>query len=139
MTTAILARPTLGPRLAGPLLAAVASLRLLSRRPVGLAGFVGIVFFLLLAFVAPLFVPFQNEPSLLDIYLTPSLAHPLGTDFQGKDVLNQIVFGGRDILTVAILAALVSTVIAITFGSIAAIVGGRIDTTILAITDVALP
>ncbi|TMG43913.1 MAG: ABC transporter permease [Chloroflexi bacterium] len=92
MTTAILARPTLGQRLAGPLLAAVEFLRLLSRRPVGLAGFVGIVFFLLLAFVAPLFVPFQNDPSLLDIYLTPSLAHPLGTDFQGKDVLNQIVF-----------------------------------------------
>ena len=124
MTTAILARPTLGQRLAGPLLAAVEFLRLLSRRPVGLAGFVGIVFFLLLAFVAPLFVPFQNDPSLLDIYLTPSLAHPLGTDFQGKDVLNQIVFGGRDILTVAIIAAFLSTVIAITFGSIAAVVGG---------------
>ncbi len=104
----------------------------------GLAGFIGIVFFLLLAFVAPLFVPFQNDPSLVDIYQTPSAAHPLGTDFQGKDVLNQIVFGGRDILTVAILAALVSTVIAITFGSIAAIVGGRIDSTILAITDVVL-
>src|SRR5207245_2413797 len=128
MTTAILARPTLGQRLAGPLLAAVEFLRLLSRRPVGLAGFVGIVFFLLLAFVAPLFVPFQNDPSLLDIYLTPSLAHPLGTDFQGKDVLNQIVFGGRDILTVAIIAAFLSTLIAITFTSIAAAVGGNADT-----------
>jgi peptide/nickel transport system permease protein len=138
MTTAILARPTVGQRLAGPLLAAVEFLRLLSRRPVGLAGFVGIVFFLLLAFVAPLFVPFQNDPSLVDIYLTPSLAHPLGTDFQGKDVLNQIVFGGRDILTVAIIAALLSTLIAITFGSIAAVVGGRLDTVIVAITDITL-
>jgi peptide/nickel transport system permease protein len=113
-------------------------LRLLSQRPVGLLGFIGIVFFLLLAFVAPLFVPFQNDPSLVDIYQTPSAAHPLGTDFQGKDVLNQIVFGGRDILTVAILAALVSTAIAITFGSIAAVVGGKVDSTILAITDVVL-
>jgi peptide/nickel transport system permease protein len=138
MTTAILARPTLGQRLAGPLLAGVEFLRMLSRRPVGLAGFLGIVFFLLLAFVVPLFVPFQNEPSLVDIYLTPSLTHPLGTDFQGKDVLNQIVFGGRDILTVAIIAAFLSTLIAITFGSIAAVVGGRLDTIIVAITDVTL-
>ncbi|MDP9282315.1 MAG: ABC transporter permease, partial [Chloroflexota bacterium] len=138
MSAAVFARPTLAQRLAGPWLASVEFLRLLSRRPVGLAGFIGIVFFLLLAFVAPLFVPFQNDPSLVDIYQTPSQAHPLGTDFQGKDVLNQIVFGGRDILTVAILAALVSTVIAITFGSIAAIVGGRLDSTILAITDVVL-
>src|SRR2546430_12321852 len=138
MTTAILARPTLGQRLAGPWYASVEFLRLLSRRPVGLAGFIGIVFFLLLAFVAPLFVPFQNDPSLVDIYQTPSLAHPLGTDFQGKDVLNQIVYGGQPILIVAILAALVSTIIAITFGSIGAIVGGRLHTAILAITDVTL-
>ena len=138
MTTAILARPTFGQRLAGPLLAAADFLRLLSRRPVGLAGFIGIVFFLLLAFVAPIFVPFQNDPSLAEIYQTPSPAHPLGTDFQGRDVLNQIVYGGRDILTVAILAAFVSTIIAITFGSIAATVGGLLDSVILAITDVTL-
>jgi peptide/nickel transport system permease protein len=138
MSSAILARPTLGQRLAGPWFAAVEFIRLLSRRPVGLVGFIGVVFFLLLAYVAPRFVPFQNDPSLGDIYLTPSLSHPLGTDFQGRDVLNQIVFGGSDILTVAILAAFVSTVIAITFGSIAAVVGGRLDSTILAITDVVL-
>jgi len=138
MTTLILARPTLGQRLAGPLTAAAGFLRLLATRPVGLAGFIGIVFFLLLAFVAPVFVPLTNDPSLLEIYETPSAAHPLGTDFQGKDVLNQIVYGGRDILTVAILAAFFSTFIAITFGSIAATVGGRLDTTILAITDVTL-
>src|SRR5207248_887753 len=61
-----------------------------------------------------------------------------GTDFQGRDVVNQIVYGGGDIITTAILAALFSTLIAITFGSIAATVGGRIDSVILAITDVAL-
>jgi len=138
MSATVLTRPTLGQRLAAPAAATAEFLRLLSKRPVGLIGFVGIVFFLLLAFVAPIFVPLQNDPHIADIYLTPSPAHPLGTDFQGKDVLNQIVYGGAPILIVAILAALVSTVIAITFGSIAAIVGGRLDTTILAITDVTL-
>jgi len=138
VSSAVLASPSLRQRVAGPWAATAEFLRLLAKRPVGLAGFVGIVFFLLLAFVAPLFVPLRNDPSLLDIYQAPSAAHPLGTDFQGKDVLNQIVFGGRDILTVAILAALVSTIIAITFGSIAATIGGRLDSTILAITDVTL-
>jgi peptide/nickel transport system permease protein len=138
MSSLVLARPTLGQRVAGPLVAAAGFLRLLATRPVGLAGFIGIVFFLLLAFVVPAFVPLTNDPSFVDIYETPSAAHPLGTDFQGKDVLNQIVYGGRDILTVAILAALFSTVIAITFGSIAATVGGWVDSVILAITDVTL-
>jgi peptide/nickel transport system permease protein len=138
MSSLVLARPTLGQRLAGPLTAMAGFLRLLATRPVGLAGFIGIVFFLLLAFVAPVFVPLTNDPSFVEIYETPSAAHPLGTDFQGKDVLNQIVYGGRDILTVAILAAFFSTFIAITFGAIAATVGGRLDTAILAITDVTL-
>ncbi|HEV8536847.1 MAG TPA: ABC transporter permease [Candidatus Limnocylindria bacterium] len=138
MTIAIYARPTLGQRVAGPFVASVEFLRLLSKRPVGFAGFIGCVFFLFLAFVAPLFVPLKNDPSLAEIYQTPSLAHPLGTDFQGKDVLNQIVYGGRDILTIAILAAFFSTTIAITFGSIAATVGGRVDAAIVAITDVIL-
>jgi peptide/nickel transport system permease protein len=138
MSSLVLARPTFGQRLAGQLAAAAGFLRLLATRPVGLVGFLGIVFFLFLAFVAPAFVPLTNDPSLLEIYQTPSSAHPLGTDFQGRDVLNQIVYGGRDILTVAILAAFFSTIIAITFGSIAATVGGRMDTAILAITDVTL-
>src|SRR5438046_8728291 len=98
MTTAILARPTLGQRLAGPWHASVEFLRLLSRRPAGLAGFIGLVFFLLLAFVAPLFVPVPNDPSRVDIYQTPSAGPALGTDFQGKDVLDQRLFAGRGLL-----------------------------------------
>jgi len=113
-------------------------LRMMSRKPVGLIGLIGVLFFLFLAYVAPFFVPLQDTVDVTAIYAKPSFAHPLGTDFQGRDVVNQIVYGGGDIITTAILAALFSTVIAITFGSIAATVGGRIDALILAITDVAL-
>ena len=111
---------------------------MMSRKPVGLIGLIGVLFFLFLAYVAPLIVPLQDQVDVSAIYAKPSLAHPLGTDFQGRDVVNQIVYGGGDIITTAILAALFSTAIAITFGSIAATVGGRIDSLILAITDVAL-
>ena len=113
-------------------------LRQLYRKPVGLAGFLGVVFFFVLAFIAPLVVPLQNDPNIAEIYKAPSLAHPLGTDFQGRDVLNQIVYGGRDILSVAVLAAAFSTFIAITLGALAATVGGRTDAAILGATDVAL-
>ena len=113
-------------------------LRLLVGRPVGLAGFVGVLFFAFLAYVAPFFVPLQDTPNIREIYQTPSLGHPLGTDFQGRDTLNQIVYGGRDILTVGFLAAAFSTILAVTLGSVAATLGGRADTIILAITDVAL-
>ena len=117
---------------------AVEFLRLLSRRPVGLAGFIGVVAFALMAYVAPLFVPLMTDPNIREVYQSPSFAHPLGTDFQGRDVLNQIVYGGRDILTVGFLAAAFSTLLAVSLGGLAATVGGRLDTVILAITDVAL-
>jgi peptide/nickel transport system permease protein len=113
-------------------------LRLLAKRPVGLAGFIGIVFFFALAYIAPIFVPLQTDPNIALVYKSPSFAHPLGTDFQGRDVLNQIVFGGRDILTVGVLAATFSTLLAVTFGALAATLGGRVDAIVLAITDVAL-
>ena len=113
-------------------------LRLLAGRPVGLAGFIGVLFFAFLAYVAPFFVPLQDTPNIREIYQTPSFGHPLGTDFQGRDTLNQIVYGGRDILTVGFLAAAFSTIIAVALGSIAATLGGRADSIILAITDVAL-
>ena len=124
--------------LPAPLANAIEFLRLMSRKPVGLLGLLGVAFFLFLAYVAPFFVPLQDAVDVTAIYAKPSLVHPLGTDFQGRDVLNQIVYGGRDIITTAILAALLSTLIAITFGSVAATLGGRVDALILAITDVAL-
>ena len=124
--------------LPGPLAATGRFLRTLARRPVGLAGFVGVVFFVLLAFVGPLLVPLQETSDVTAVYVTPSAAHPLGTDFRGRDVLNQIVWGGRDILAVALLAAAFSTLIAVALGALAASIGGRVDALIVGIADVAL-
>ena len=124
--------------LPGPLGATGRFLRTLARRPVGLVGFVGVVFFVLLAFVGPLLVPLQETSDVTAVYVTPSAAHPLGTDFRGRDVLNQIVWGGRDILAVALLAATFSTLIAVTLGALGASIGGRVDALIVGIADVAL-
>lgn len=111
-------------------------LRLLLRKPMGAIGFAGVVFFLFLAFVAPLFVPLEDTVDVTQIYQPPALTHPLGTDNQGRDVLNQIVHGGRDILVVALLAALFSTLIAVFFGSLAAFRGGTVDALTVVITDI---
>lgn len=134
----ILARQTLGQQLWGMAAGAGEFLRLLSARPVGLAGFLGILAFAFMAYVAPLFIPTQLEVDVTQIYQSPSMAHPLGTDSSGRDVLNQIVHGGRDILTIGFLAGAFSTLIAVTFGSLAAVSGGKVDAIISGITDVVL-
>lgn len=113
-------------------------LRLLSQRPSGLVGFIGIVFFLLLAFVAPIFVPPQEQANVNEIYQTPSLQHFLGTDNSGRDVLNLIVQGGKEILSVAILTAGITTLIAMTLGSLSATLGGKVDAVLVAFADILL-
>jgi peptide/nickel transport system permease protein len=133
-----LAQPRAAEQSRGPFAGALEFLRLLAQRPAGLLGFIGVAFFLCMGLVAPFFVPVHDALDLTAVYEPPSLAHLLGTDFQGRDVLNQLVHGGREVLIIALLAAFLSTFIAVTFGSIAATVGGKADAAILMLTDVAL-
>ena len=122
-------------RISGPLLSGVDFLRLLAKRPLGLVGLVGVVFFMVLAFIVPIFVPYQDAVDVTAIYQPPSMAHPLGTDSSGRDVWNQIIHGGRDILIVGFVAGFFSTLIAVSFGSLAAVAGGKVDSLISGAAD----
>jgi peptide/nickel transport system permease protein len=87
---------------------------------------------------APVFLPSEVPVDVNEIYETPSLSHPLGTDSEGKDVLLQIINGGRPILTIGFLAAAISTTIAVTLGSLGGFVGGRTDTGFTWLADLVL-
>lgn len=116
----------------------VALLRAISRNPVGFVGFLGVVAFLLLAFVGPQVIPLDKTVRVDQIYQAPSLAHPMGTDYQGRDVWSQVVHGGRDILSVATVAALLTTIIAISLGALSALAGGWLDSLVVGLADVIL-
>ena len=123
----------------GRFLASIAStLRLMARNRVGFAGFILVVTIVFVSFVGPLFVPLDETVEVSQIYETPSWSHPLGTDSEGKDVLNQIIHGGWPILTIGYLAAAISTIIAVTLGSLGAFVGGRVDTGFTWLADMVL-
>lgn len=113
------------------------TLRLLVRNKVGFAGFVVFILIVLVAFIGPFFTP-DNPSNTTQIYKPPSAAHPFGTDFAGRDVLIQIIDGGRSVLVVGFLAATLTTVIAVVFGAISAYAGGRIDAAITGLADVVL-
>jgi len=129
--------PTVAARRPGSFLGGIAeTLRLIAKRPTGLIGLVGVIAIFLLAFVGPLVIPYDDTVNITAIYQPPSLDHPLGTDSSGRDVWVQIVHGGKDMLVIGLIAALVSTFIAVTFGALAATVGGAIDTVIVSLTDI---
>jgi oligopeptide transport system permease protein len=61
--------------------------------------------------------------------------HYLGTDDLGRDLLVRILYGARVSLAVGFLAAIVSLIIGVLYGSIAGYVGGRVDNLMMRIVD----
>lgn len=112
--------------------------RFVSRNKMGTFGIVVIVLILLLSFIGPLFMSGTNRTDMANIYGSPGWSNPLGFDYRGRDIWHQIVHGGSSLILVATLAAIASTFIAVTFGALAALLGGKFDTAVLTITDVVL-
>jgi peptide/nickel transport system permease protein len=112
--------------------------RIMARNRAGLIGFLAMTAIVIFAIVGPLLVPLDMAMNPGQIYQPPSWAHPFGTDFQGRDVWAQLVHGGREILLIAFLGALMSTAIAVTFGALAALTGGAVEAVITFITDIFL-
>lgn len=65
----------------------------------------------------------------------PSLAHPLGTDWLGRDMLTRTLHGLVLSLRVGLLAALISALLGTVFGLAAAMFGGVVDTVITWLVD----
>ncbi|MBM3571744.1 MAG: ABC transporter permease [Alphaproteobacteria bacterium] len=78
---------------------------------------------------------------LLGRYAPPSLAHPLGTDELGRDMLVRLLYGGRVSLAVGVAAALVAAAIGTAIGLVAGYRGGRADAVLMRCADgvIALP
>lgn len=114
------------------------SFRLLTYNKVGFVGFLGVAVIVLLSYFGPIIWPLEANPDIGQIFEPPSASHWLGTDDSGKDNWVQIVNGGKDVIYAALIAALVSTAIAVTFGSLAGFLGGWTDTIVVAITDIFL-
>ncbi len=112
--------------------------RLLSYNRVGFIGFLVVLFMVLLSYAGPLIIELDTKTKIDKIYITPTVEHPLGTDHQGRDIWSQIVNGGKDVIYVAFLAALISTVIAVVFGTMSGFIGGWIDSAIMSVTDIIL-
>ena len=95
-----------------------------------------------IAILTPWLAPYSYEAQNLDLGASPpSAAHWLGTDVFGRDLLTQIMYGGRISLAVCFIATAVALVIGVTWGAVAGYVGGRVDSVMMRFVDIlyALP
>jgi peptide/nickel transport system permease protein len=67
-----------------------------------------------------------------------TLAHPLGTENSGRDLLALLVVGGPTTLQVGLVVGVTSMLIGIIFGFAAGYLGGAVDTVIRTVSDTAL-
>ena len=77
---------------------------------------------ILMTVFAPWLAPYDPlEVRMEDQLLPPCLAHPLGTDALGRDVLSRVIYGGRASLLLAVLMAVLllpAEALAITGGEV---------------------
>jgi len=90
-----------------------------------------ILFFLIVALLAPLIAPY--DPLAQDLKLKnagPSREHLLGTDELGRDTLSRLMYAARISLFVAFTVVLISETIGVIIGAISGFYGGWVDSLI---------
>jgi oligopeptide transport system permease protein len=111
--------------------------RRLLRNRLALAGLIVVVLFCLMAIFAPILarqsIDYQDA---LSLYQHPSLAHVMGTDQLGRDVLSRVIWGSRVSLLVGLVAQLIVLAIGVPVGAIAGFFGGKTDLVLMRFVDV---
>jgi len=87
-------------------------------------------------FYAPKCATCYSQPAL--VQATPSSAHWLGTDLEGHDVFSLVIVGTREVMVLAVVTGLLTTLIAVVVGVAAAYLGGTWDGVLNLVTDVLL-
>ena len=89
------------------------------------------------AVYAPLPYSFRDG-ELTEVRKPASVAHPLGTDNAGRDVLTRLIYGTRISLTVGVFAVALYVTFGTIVGAIAGFYGGRIDMAIQRVIEVVI-
>jgi len=88
-------------------------------------------------FLAPWISPYGaggfEEKQILEV---PSLAHPMGTDGLGRDLLTRVLFGARVSMAVGIGTALIALVLGSAYGLISGFIGGSLDQFMMRLVDI---
>lgn len=86
------------------------------------------VTYLIGVFVWGLFMnPRSYEANYANKFLSPSLAHPFGTDFIGRDMFHRTIKGLSNSIIIGVLASIFSSIIALVAGIASAVFGGWVD------------
>jgi len=107
------------------------------------AGIAITLFFILVAFLAPVISPYEFDQFRADgrrfaQLEAPSADHLMGTTVQSTDVLSRVIWGTRTELEVVLVSLLLSLSIGVPLGLISGYFGGRLDRVLVLLMDAML-
>ncbi len=113
------------------------------KNPLGLVGLLLVIFWAVIAILAPVISPPQNQRSPYTISRigfsslpkAPSDKAPFGTTSGGYDILYGVVWGSRTAFRVGLIVVLATTLIGVLVGGLGAFAGGIVDEVVMRITD----
>ena len=98
------------------------------RNPRMIVGGAMVVAWLLIALLAPVVAPYDPiKVTVGDALRSPSLAHLLGTDDLGRDVLSRVIWGSRISLSVGLISVGIGFFVGVSVGLAAGYLGGKFD------------
>lgn len=114
--------------------------RLYREKPLSGIGLTLMIIFVLCAIFADVIAPTKMSGGILPSSLSerldpPSLAHLLGTDTLGRDMLSYMIYGARTSVILAVSCTIISTAISVVIGVSSAVIGGWYDLLIQRIVD----
>jgi peptide/nickel transport system permease protein len=109
------------------------------RNRLAVLGAAIVVLLVVVAVFADVIAPYS--PTLVNLnaqFEPPSLQHPFGTDYFGRDILSRVIHGAR----ISLVIGLVPTVMALAFGTVVGVTagfkGGKIDTVLMRLGDIVM-
>jgi ABC-type dipeptide/oligopeptide/nickel transport system permease subunit len=114
----------------------------LAERPPALPAVTLLGVILAFVVISPVFSPY--DPNNVDFAISregPSVAHPLGTDQFGRDLLTRLATGGRTTLLIVAIAVAIIAMLGLTYGAFSALAGRLTDAFLMRVLDglLALP
>lgn len=81
----------------------------------------------------------SSNKRLADEIILP--AHPMGTDYLGRDIMARLMWGGQTSLLISVLASIFFVALGSLYGAVSAYIGGRVDNILMRFADfmIALP
>lgn len=113
--------------------------RRFKRNKMAVFGLIVIVILILCALFPQVIAPYgYDDQNLSQLFLSPCLSHPFGTDNFGRDIFSRVIYGCRISLLIGLTSVSISCVLGVALGCIAGYYGNRVDNLVMRFIDIML-